>query len=118
LLNICLDISYEIKVYTSNIFNGGTDANVHIEIYGIEKTTGKVLFCNETERKGKFQVGSIDTFVLQLVDVGNIKKIRIGHDNSGWGKDYGCTESENNPKARYICSRDKRRKYYFVFIKK
>jgi hypothetical protein len=80
-------VPYEIKVYTSNISGAGTDANVHIEIYGQDKTTGEVMLCGKTDRKGKFQTGSIDTFVLELEDVGEeIEKIRIGHDNTGMGK--------------------------------
>ncbi len=84
-------VPYEIKVYTSNISGAGTDANVHIEIYGQDKTTGEVMLCGKTDRKGKFQTGSIDTFVLELEDIGNeIEKIRIGHDNHGFGKIEIC----------------------------
>lgn len=81
------EVPYEIKVYTSNKSNAGTDANVHIEIYGMEQSTGQVMLCSKTDRKGKFQQGSIDVFVLELDDVGDeIEKIRIGHDNKGFGK--------------------------------
>lgn len=74
-------------MYTSNKPNAGTDANVHIEIYGLEQSTGQVMLCSKTDRKGKFQTGSVDTFVLELDDVGEeIEKIRIGHDNKGFGK--------------------------------
>ena len=42
------------------------------------------MLCGKTDRKGKFQTGSVDTFVTELEDVGEeIEKIRIGHDNSG-----------------------------------
>jgi hypothetical protein len=45
------------------------------------------MLCSKTDRKGKFQTGSIDTFVLELEDVGHdIEKIRIGHDNAGFGR--------------------------------
>ncbi len=82
-----LDVPYEIKVYTSKKSGAGTDANVFIEIYGQDKSTGQVMLCGKTDRKGKFQTGSIDTFVLELEDVGEeIEKIRIGHDNKGYGK--------------------------------
>jgi len=84
-----IDIPYEIKIYTSKLSNAGTDANVFIEIYGEEKTTGQVTLCSKTERKGKFQTGSTDVFVPELEDVGEeITKIRIGHDNSGFGKRF------------------------------
>ncbi|CAF2355156.1 unnamed protein product [Rotaria sp. Silwood2] len=79
-------VPYEIKVFTSKVSGAGTDANIHIEIYGVEKTTGQVVLCSKTDRKGRFQTGSVDTFVLELEDVGkDIEKIRIGHDNRGLG---------------------------------
>jgi hypothetical protein len=54
----------------------------------MDVTTEEVMLCSKTDRKGKFQQGSIDTFVLELDDVGDeIEKIRIGHDNKGFGKD-------------------------------
>ncbi|CAF4048737.1 unnamed protein product, partial [Rotaria sordida] len=82
-------VSYEIKVFTSNVSGAGTDANVHIEIYGVEKTTGQVMLCGKTDRKGKFRTDSVDTFVLELEDVGkDIEKIRIGHDNRGFGASW------------------------------
>ena len=57
-----------------------------MEIYGIEKRTGEVILCHQLDRKGKFQAGAVDTFIHQLIDVGNIRKVRIGHDNTGFGK--------------------------------
>lgn len=76
-------------MFTSKKPNAGTDANVFIEIYGRETSTGPVTLCSKTERKGKFQTGSVDTFVPELDDVGeDIEKIRIGHDNQGFGKTY------------------------------
>lgn len=57
-----------------------------MEIYGQDATTGEIKLCEKTERKGKFQTGSVDKFVRELDDVGEtIEKIRIGHDNSGYG---------------------------------
>jgi hypothetical protein len=45
------------------------------------------MLCSKTDRKGKFQTGSVDIFVLKLEDVGEeIEKIRIGHDNHDFGK--------------------------------
>lgn len=53
----------------------------------MEQSTGQVMLCGKTDRKGKFQQGSVDTFVLELDDVGEeIEKLRIGHDNKGFGK--------------------------------
>jgi hypothetical protein len=53
----------------------------------VEKSTGQVMLCGKTDRKGKFEDGSVDTFVLELEDVGEeIEKLRIGHDNKGFSK--------------------------------
>lgn len=80
-------VPYEIKVYTSKISGAGTDANVFIQIYGEDACTEETTLYEKTDRPGKFQTGSVDTVTLELDDVGEtIKKIRVGHDNKGWGK--------------------------------
>ena len=33
--------------------------------------------------KNKFEQGMIDEFTVEAVDLGDLEKIRIGHDNSG-----------------------------------
>ena len=93
--NLNLVVPYEIKIVTSKKSGAGTDANVFIEIYGVDKTTGEVMLCSKTDRKGKFQTGSVDTFVRELADVGNeIEKIRIGHDNHGLGNAFFALPTE------------------------
>ncbi|CAF3251609.1 unnamed protein product [Rotaria sp. Silwood2] len=78
-------IPYKIKIYTSNILDAGTNASVYIQIYGLKKSTNQVILCSKIDQNGKFQMGSIDTFILELEDVGDyIEKIRIGHDNTGF----------------------------------
>ncbi|CAF1135774.1 unnamed protein product [Rotaria sordida] len=91
-------VSYQIKIYTSNIFGAGTDANVYIQIYGLKKSTDQVMLCSEIDQNEKFQMGSIDTFILELEDIGDyIEKIRIGHDNSGFSPSWHLDRVEICP---------------------
>ncbi|CAF3090427.1 unnamed protein product [Rotaria sp. Silwood2] len=104
-------VPYEIKVYTSNIYRAGTDANVYIQIYGLKNSTDQVLLCNTTDRQGKFQMGSIDTFILELEDVGDyIEKIRIGHDNRGFSTAWHLDRVE----IRRLIKGQKTKRYVFL----
>ncbi|CAF3723658.1 unnamed protein product [Rotaria sp. Silwood1] len=104
------NILYEIKVYTSKISGAGTDANVYIQIYGLKKSTDQIMLCNKTERQGKFQMGSIDTFLHELEDVGdNIEKIRIGHDNRG----FDVTWHLDRVEIRRLIKNQKTKTYIF-----
>ena len=73
-------IPYQIEVYTGDERFAGTNANVFIQIYGVEtKTEQKTL----NDRSDNFERGKMDQFKLEDVDVGEIQKIRIGHDDDG-----------------------------------
>uniref|UniRef100_A0A8C9SD10 Lipoxygenase homology PLAT domains 1 n=1 Tax=Scleropages formosus TaxID=113540 RepID=A0A8C9SD10_SCLFO len=79
-------VPYEIKMFTSDIFGAGTDANVFIVLYGRNGvcTQQKNLCVSERERRMYFERGAEDMFIVELEDVGDvIEKIRIGHDNRG-----------------------------------
>ncbi|KAL7853335.1 hypothetical protein AOLI_G00201790 [Acnodon oligacanthus] len=79
-------VPYEIKVFTSDIFAAGTDADVFIVLYGQNGvcTSQKSLCVNKRERRMYFERGAEDMFIVELEDIGDIiEKIRIGHDNRG-----------------------------------
>uniref|UniRef100_A0A3Q3R3S5 PLAT domain-containing protein n=1 Tax=Monopterus albus TaxID=43700 RepID=A0A3Q3R3S5_MONAL len=79
-------VPYEIKIYTSDVFCAGTDADVFITLYGRKGvcTQQKHLCVNKRERRLYFERGAEDMFIVELEDVGDvIEKIRIGHDNRG-----------------------------------
>ena len=82
-----VDVPYEISIKTSSKRGSGTDADVFVHIYGPDGDTGKTSLCQtKEERKKRFEDDQLDTFVIELPDVGNeIEKLRIGHDNSGFG---------------------------------
>ncbi|KAM8885089.1 lipoxygenase homology domain-containing protein 1, partial [Spinachia spinachia] len=79
-------VPYEIKIYTSDVFAAGTDADVFIVLYGRKGvcTQQKYLCVNKRERRLYFERGAEDMFIVELEDIGEvIEKIRIGHDNKG-----------------------------------
>uniref|UniRef100_A0A8C2Q311 Lipoxygenase homology domains 1a n=1 Tax=Cyprinus carpio TaxID=7962 RepID=A0A8C2Q311_CYPCA len=79
-------VPYEIKIFTSDIFAAGTDADVFIILYGQNGvcTSQKFLCVNKRERRMYFERGAEDMFIVELEDIGDIiEKIRIGHDNRG-----------------------------------
>ncbi|KAG2450199.1 hypothetical protein HYH02_000301 [Chlamydomonas schloesseri] len=81
---------YKITVHTSDIKYAGTDANVYIEIHGemdgTPTTTGRH---NLNNSKNNFERAEVDNFTFPaLPNVGEIKRIVIGHDSSGMGSDW------------------------------
>ncbi|MFI2190533.1 PLAT/LH2 domain-containing protein [Streptomyces sioyaensis] len=71
---------YRVSVYTGDIDDAGTDANVSITIHGSSRSVGPVDLDNS---ENNFERGKVDHFTLDLSDVGRMDKINIAHDNSG-----------------------------------
>lgn len=46
-------------------------------------TTGIVSLKASKINKNKFERGKVDEFTVESVDIGDLKKIKIGHDNKG-----------------------------------
>eukprot|EP01121_Diplochlamys_sp_Union-15-3_P013545 TRINITY_DN4215_c0_g1_i1.p1 TRINITY_DN4215_c0_g1~~TRINITY_DN4215_c0_g1_i1.p1 ORF type:complete len:964 (-),score=265.67 TRINITY_DN4215_c0_g1_i1:44-2935(-) len=76
----CLPIvNYKVTIRTADFRGAGTDANVFVHIYGKNGSSGDRVL------DGEFERGSVDTFGIECVDLGPIEKLRIGHDNRGFG---------------------------------
>ncbi|XP_065519706.1 lipoxygenase homology domain-containing protein 1 isoform X2 [Lathamus discolor] len=73
--------TYTVKVKTGDKKNAGTDANVFITLYGSKDDTGIVSLKASKTNKNKFERGKVDEFTVESVDIGDLKKIKIGHDN-------------------------------------
>src|SRR4051794_22404830 len=56
---------YEITVETGNVGNAGTDANVHITLYGSLASAGPV---NLDDSRDNFEQGAIDHSTLDLTE--------------------------------------------------
>ena len=63
----------------------GTDANVFVKLFGDNGETEE----KKLESSGNnFERGSIDAFAIEAVDLGEITKLRVGHDGSGIGNGW------------------------------
>ncbi|XP_057216274.1 lipoxygenase homology domain-containing protein 1-like isoform X1 [Triplophysa rosa] len=78
-----MSTTFTLRVKTGEKQYAGTDANVFAVFYGTKDDTGIINLKASKKRKNKFEVGVIDEFTIEAVDIGKLKRIRIGHDNSG-----------------------------------
>ena len=65
---IFLVVPYEIKIFTSDEFGAGTDADVSIVLYGRNAvcTQQKSLCVNKRERRLYFERGAEDMFIVEV----------------------------------------------------
>ncbi|KAL4225451.1 Lipoxygenase y domain-containing protein 1 [Mactra antiquata] len=77
--------TYHVKVSTGTVWGAGTDANVFCVLYGDKDDTGVVLLKSSRTHSNKFEGGNTDEFLVEAVNIGELKKIKIGHDNKGGG---------------------------------
>ena len=85
-------VDWTIKVFTSDL-NGelgeGTDSHVYIYLIGTdeskENSTEKIMLERSNAISNNldlFESGNVDEFHVTSVDIGKLKKIRIGHSNN------------------------------------
>uniref|UniRef100_H2XQK4 PLAT domain-containing protein n=2 Tax=Ciona intestinalis TaxID=7719 RepID=H2XQK4_CIOIN len=83
-----IPIKYEVTVVTADEKGAGTDANVKLTIYGENGDSGsralKQRFRDLFERK------QTDKFTLEILDLGELTKIRLEHDDGGFNADWLC----------------------------
>ncbi|XP_075861416.1 lipoxygenase homology domain-containing protein 1-like [Microcebus murinus] len=79
------DGDWKVIVVTGDLENAGTTATVSLYVYGETGCSGPIILGSGKHQL--FSPNSADIFKINLKDIGEIYKIRIGHDNSG--KDPG-----------------------------
>ncbi|XP_032242915.2 uncharacterized protein LOC5517078 isoform X2 [Nematostella vectensis] len=75
--------TYTVNIFTGNVWGAGTDANILLTLYGTEGESDE--FQIENEGQATFETGMIDTYKFECSYLGDLVKLRIGHDNTGWG---------------------------------
>ena len=78
-------VQYEISVKTSDKRGAGTDANVHVILYGADADTGALPLHVVGDSGDKFERDALDVFIVNAMWVGKLQKIRVGHDAVGIG---------------------------------
>jgi hypothetical protein len=68
----------QVAVHTSDIRGAGTDANVHLLVFGTLGDSGQQPLENSANN---FERNKADVFHFQCPDLGAVQRIQIGHDN-------------------------------------
>lgn len=84
LISFWTEVPYEVKVYTGDKSGAGTDANVFMILYGTNGDSGERELA-KSDRTNKFERNKCDTFTVKAVDLGELLKLKIRHDNSRAG---------------------------------
>ena len=81
---------YRICVFTARERGAGTSASVFVQLTGkkIGVRTKRIVLDRKLTKKAHlkqklFEAGSVDLFEVEELDVGELLKVKIGHDNSG-----------------------------------
>ncbi|XP_004623680.1 lipoxygenase homology domain-containing protein 1 isoform X2 [Octodon degus] len=75
--------TFSVTIKTGDKKNAGTDANVFITLFGTQDDTGITLMKSSKTNSDKFERDSIEIFTVETLELGDLWKVRIGHDNSG-----------------------------------
>ncbi|KAM7392648.1 hypothetical protein PAMA_007662 [Pampus argenteus] len=106
-----MSTTYTVKIKTGDKKYAGTDANVFMMMYGTKDDTGIINLKSSKTHKNKFERGMTDEFTVEAVDIGQLKKLRVGHDNcgggsAGWFLDWVEIDAPSlGQKLRFPCGR-------------
>ncbi|XP_054528150.2 lipoxygenase homology domain-containing protein 1 isoform X5 [Pan troglodytes] len=75
--------TFSVTIKTGVKKNAGTDANVFITLFGTQDDTGMTLLKSSKTNSDKFERDSIEIFTVETLDLGDLWKVRLGHDNTG-----------------------------------
>lgn len=92
---------YVVYIHTGGHPEAGTDATVHITLFGEDGDTGRRNLTS-TKASDSFNRGQINTFKLRSVDVGAIQRIHIGHDNKSTDALAKNAMDATGAKAKYL----------------
>ena len=76
-------VQYLVEVFTADVSHAGTDANVSITLYGANGDTGQRQLTKKLVNL--FERGQTDDFKIEALDLGQLTRLRIEHDNKGFG---------------------------------
>ncbi|CAL8318268.1 unnamed protein product [Lota lota] len=101
-----MSTTYTLKIKTGEKKYAGTDANVFIVLFGIKDDTGIINLKASKTHRNKFELGMIDEFIVEAVNIGPLQKLRIGHDNNGGGSAgwfLDCVEIDAQSLGQKLC---------------
>jgi hypothetical protein len=101
-------ILISIIIFFLNQLSFKKDANVYVQMFGKRYSTNKINLDTSRTNKDKFERGNTDVFIVQALDVGDLKQLKIGHDNKGFGAGWHLKEvfvECNNKKFIFPCNK-------------
>ncbi|XP_074647578.1 uncharacterized protein LOC141903366 isoform X3 [Tubulanus polymorphus] len=101
---------YCIYVRTGKRLGASTKADVYITLYGTKGKTTEILLASSKTHKVKFLKGQEDEFLIDAFHVGELRKIRVGHNRIelgfGWFLDSITVDDlEDKVSYRFPCGR-------------
>ncbi|XP_069117526.1 lipoxygenase homology domain-containing protein 1-like [Argopecten irradians] len=100
---------YVITVATGKKMMAGTDANIFVTLYGSQGESKKILLVDKTSGKKAFEKGKTDTFAVAMPSLGDLRRLRIEHDDKGFASSWYLSNIE------VYLSSNKAQKYYFIY---
>ncbi|XP_058639791.1 lipoxygenase homology domain-containing protein 1 isoform X4 [Onychostoma macrolepis] len=88
-------VKYEIIIITGDVNDAATDANVFITLYGVNGDSGKRAL--KGKYRNLFERGRTDRFLLEMLDLGELLRIKVEHDDNGTSSGWylECVEVTN-----------------------
>ncbi|XP_010005184.1 PREDICTED: lipoxygenase homology domain-containing protein 1-like [Chaetura pelagica] len=101
---------YTIKVYTGDKRGAGTDANVHIILFGTDDKSEVIQLSQPLEHHDPFERGKVDTFKIKTKRLEGLHSIEIGHDGKGFASGWflekvEITDASQNSLYCFNCNR-------------
>ncbi|RNA20947.1 lipoxygenase homology domain-containing 1 isoform X1, partial [Brachionus plicatilis] len=87
------NVDYEVLVVTGSEKGAGTNATASITIYGKNGDSGKRVLKKGFDRSEK------EEFIIECLDLGEITKVHIEHDNTSFKKDWFLERIEIKDKS-------------------
>ncbi|XP_033736341.1 lipoxygenase homology domain-containing protein 1-like isoform X2 [Pecten maximus] len=100
---------YVITVTTGKKMMSGTDANIFVTLYGSQGESKKILLVDKTSGKKAFEKGKSDVFAVAMPSLGDLRKLRIEHDDKGFASSWYLSNIE------VFLSSNRAQKYYFLY---
>ncbi|XP_069587457.1 lipoxygenase homology domain-containing protein 1-like [Ranitomeya imitator] len=76
---------YIVSVHTGDHWGAETFANVYITLYGERGDSGARKLQKSSIPGDKFTRNKVDSFELEAVSLGELRKVVLGHDREGYG---------------------------------
>ncbi|XP_061672103.1 LOW QUALITY PROTEIN: lipoxygenase homology domain-containing protein 1-like [Syngnathoides biaculeatus] len=74
-------VKYETIVTTGDVKDAGTDADVRITVYGVNGDSRRRRL--RKKNRNLFERGQTDRFAVKTLDLGELLRVKVEHDNSG-----------------------------------